>query len=140
MMTKEILVANKYIIKADRLYTEKHEWVKKNGECWLYGITSYATIELGEISHIAFHAVGGSFSQDETILNIETLNIKADSYAPFDCRIIEINEDLEVNPIKVFNDPYGEGWLVKLECRGTVEGLLSPEEYANLVKAEATDL
>lgn len=140
MMTKEILVANKYIIKADRLYTEKHEWVKKNGEHWLYGITSYATIELGEIGHVDFHAVGRSFSKGETILNIETLNIKADSYAPFDCRIIEINEDLEDNAIKVFNDPYGEGWLVKLECSGTVEGLLSPEEYVKLVKAEAIDL
>ena len=139
-MIKEILVANKYIIKTDRLYTEKHEWVKKNGEHWLYGITSYATIELGEISHIDFHTVGKSFSKGKTILTIETLNIKADSYAPFDCKIIEINEGLEDNAIRVFNDPYGEGWLVKLECNGTVEGLLSPEEYANLVKTEATDL
>lgn len=140
MMSNEILVADKYIVKIDRLYTEKHEWVKKNGDHWLYGITSYATIELGEIGYIDFYAVGESFSKGETILNIETLNIKADSYAPFDCKIIEINEDLDDNAIKVFNDPYGEGWLVKLECNGNAEGLLSPEKYANLVKAEATDL
>ncbi len=135
-MSDDINIVDKYIIKTDRLYTTTHEWMKKEGDVWLYGITGYASVEMGELAFVEFPEVGDKFPKGEPTLTIEALKTVEDSYAPFDCEVVEVNEPLEDDANIIHEDPYEEGWLLKLVPTGSEEGLISPEEYAEIVKKE----
>lgn len=135
-MSEEIKVANKYIVRKDRLYTSQHEWVKQDGDVYLYGISDYAQKELGELAYVEFPDIGETFSKGDELGTIEALKTVAEYYAPFDCEVVEINEALDEDAGIINQSPYDDGWIVKIKATGPVEGLLSPEDYAKLVEKE----
>ena len=125
-----------YIIATDRKYLKTHEWVKEIEEnVFLIGISDYAQKMLHEITYVQFEEVGEEFKKDEVILVVEALKASGDIYAPFDLKLLEINEELEDVPEKINESPYDDGWLAKIEALSDDRSaLLTPVEYAEVVK------
>ena len=120
---------------ADLKYTREHEWVKDNGDgTATVGITDFAQGELGDIVFVELDDEGTEFSQDDTFGTVEAVKTVSDLFAPLDGEIVEINEALEDNPEVVNDDPYGEGWMIKIKVSDAsqMEGLLSADEYQEL--------
>ena len=115
-------------IPPDLKYTKDHEWVAIKDGLASIGITDFAQGELGDIVFVEFPEVGDSFSIGEPFGTIEAVKTVADLFAPVNGKIVEINEDLDNNPGKVNSDPYGDGWLLKVE-------LVNSDEQAELVDA-----
>jgi glycine cleavage system H protein len=116
-------------------YTKDHEWVKTEGKTAIVGITDYAQGELGDIIYIDVTTVGNDVAQGDSFGTIEAVKTVSDMYAPVAGKISDFNSAVNDNPAIVNQDPYGEGWLVKMEISGGSEGLLSAEEYRALVGA-----
>jgi glycine cleavage system H protein len=116
-------------------YTKDHEWVKTDGSTAIVGITDYAQGELGDIIYIDVTTVGNDVAQGDSFGTIEAVKTVSDMYAPVAGKISDFNSAVNDNPAIVNQDPYGEGWLVKMEISGEPEGLLSAEEYKALVGA-----
>jgi glycine cleavage system H protein len=116
-------------------YTKDHEWVKTEGTTAIVGITDYAQGELGDIIYIDVTTVGNDVAQGDSFGTIEAVKTVSDMYAPIAGKISDFNSAVNDNPAIVNQDPYGEGWLVKMEISGEPEGLLSAEEYKALVGA-----
>ncbi len=120
---------------ADLKYTREHEWVKDNGDgTATVGITDFAQGELGDIVFVELDDEGTEFSKDDTFGTVEAVKTVSDLFAPLDGEIVEINEALEDNPEVVNDDPYGEGWMIKIKISDTsqMDGLLSADEYQEL--------
>ncbi|MCG8373812.1 MAG: glycine cleavage system protein GcvH [Balneolales bacterium] len=120
---------------ADLKYTREHEWVKDNGDgTATVGITDFAQGELGDIVFVELDDEGSEFSKDDTFGTVEAVKTVSDLFAPLDGEIVEINEALEDNPEVVNDDPYGEGWMIKIKISDAsqMEGLLSADEYQEL--------
>ena len=117
----------------DLLYTEKHEWVRIEGDVATVGITDFAQSELGDVCEFEFPEVGDDISKGESFGEIESNKAFSDVYAPVSGEIIEVNQMLADDEAweNVNEDPYGNGWLVKLRLSDSSEssGLLSPEAY-----------
>lgn len=116
-------------------YTKEHEWVLDNGDGTVtIGITEFAQGELGDIVFVELEEVGSDFSQDDTFGTVEAVKTVSDLYAPVDGEVVEINEALEDNPELVNDDPYGEGWMIKLKVSDVsqLESLLSASEYDDI--------
>lgn len=123
-------------IPADLKYTREHEWIKDNGDGTVtVGITDFAQGELGDIVFVELEPEGTDFSQDDTFGTVEAVKTVSDLYAPVNGEIVEINEALEDEPELVNDDPYGEGWMVKIKLSevSQLEDLLSPEEYEEVI-------
>ncbi len=116
-------------------YTKEHEWVKVEGKTAIVGITDYAQGELGDIIYIDVTTIGNDVAQGDTFGTIEAVKTVSDMYAPIAGKIADFNSAVNDNPAIVNTDPYGEGWLVKMEISGNTDGLLSAEEYKALVGA-----
>src|SRR6056297_654415 len=119
-------------IPADLKYTREHEWIKNNGDGTVtVGITDFAQGELGDIVFVELEPEGTEFSQDDTFGTVEAVKTVSDLYAPVDGEITEINETLEDEPELVNDDPYGDGWMVKIKLSdaGQLDDLLTAEEY-----------
>src|SRR5215207_8887798 len=114
-------------------YTKEHEWVKIEGKTAIVGITDYAQGELGDIIYIDVTTAGNNVAQGDTFGTIEAVKTVSDMYAPVAGKISDFNSAVNDNPAIVNQDPYGEGWLVKIEISGEPEGLLSVDEYKALV-------
>ncbi len=116
-------------------YTKEHEWVKVEGNIGTVGVTDYAQGELGDIIYIDVTTVGSDVAMGETFGTIEAVKTVSDMYAPVSGKITEFNAAVNENPASVNQDPYGNGWLVKIEISnmGDLDSLLSPEEYKNLI-------
>lgn len=120
----------------DLKYTREHEWVKDNGDGTVtIGITDFAQSELGDIVFVELEDEGFEFSTDDTFGTVEAVKTVSELFAPVDGEILEINEELEDNPELVNEDPYGEGWMVKVKLSDTsqLDSLLSAEEYKNII-------
>ena len=120
---------------ADLKYTREHEWVKDNGDGTVtVGITDFAQGELGDIVFVELDDIGSEFSQDDTFGTVEAVKTVSDLFAPIDGEITEINEALEDNPEVVNDDPYGEGWMIKIKVSDAsqIEALLSASDYEEL--------
>ncbi len=120
---------------ADLKYTREHEWIKDNGDgTATVGITDFAQGELGDIVFVELEEVGFEFSQDDSFGTVEAVKTVSDLYAPVDGEITEINEALEDNPELVNEDPYGEGWMVKIRLSdpSQLEDLLSASQYEEI--------
>ncbi len=117
-------------IPDDLQYTPDHEWVRLEGDGATVGITDYAQGELGDIIFVEFPNVGDTFIQGDTFGTIEAVKTVADLFIPLSGEIIAVNTDLEDAPEKVNNDPYGEGWMVKVK-------LTNPDERDSLLSAAA---
>jgi len=116
-------------------YTKEHEWVKVEGNIGTVGVTDYAQGELGDIIYIDVTTVGSDVAMGDTFGTIEAVKTVSDMYAPISGKITEFNAAVNENPASVNQDPYGAGWLVKIDISnmGDLENLLSPEEYKNLI-------
>lgn len=120
----------------DLKYTKEHEWVRDNGDGTVtIGITDFAQGELGDIVFVELEPEGSEFGQDEVFGTVEAVKTVSDLFAPVAGEIIEINEELEMEPETVNDDPYGAGWMVKMKLsdRSQLDDLMSAEDYQKIV-------
>ena len=123
-------------IPDDLLYTKSHEWVRMEDDTATIGITDHAQDELGDIVFVELPDEGDTFDTGDSFGTVESVKAVSDLYTPVGGEVVEVNSSLEDAPEKINDDPYGEGWIVKL---GTSEeaDLLSPEEYEKVVEEES---
>lgn len=114
-------------------YTKDHEWVKIEGNTATVGITDFAQSELGDIVYVDINTVGQEINHGEVFGTVEAVKTVSDLYMPLSGKVVELNSMLEANPEKVNEDPYGAGWMVKVEMKGAPAGLLSAAEYKELI-------
>lgn len=122
-------------IPADLKYTNEHEWVKVDGNTATIGITYYAQGELGDIVFVEPPAVGDKVEQSTVFGTIEAVKAVSDLFSPVSGTVVEINEQLDEMPELVNSDPYGDGWMIKVEMSDAseVEGLLSADDYEKII-------
>ena len=117
-------------------YTKEHEWIKKEGDYIVVGITDYAQGELGDIVYVELETLNDNIEMGEVFGTVEAVKTVSDLFMPISGEIIEINEKLESEPELVNNDPYGEGWMVKIKCDNIsqLDDLLDLDAYESLTK------
>ena len=122
----------------DYRYTKDHEWISVAGDIGSIGITKYAQEQLGDIVSVEFPKVGFEFSAGDSLALIDSMKTTSDLYAPVSGEITEVNSELEDRPELMNEDPYGEGWILKLRIkdRSELEGLLDVDSYETLLKEE----
>ena len=114
-------------------YTKDHEWVKIDGKTALVGITDFAQSELGDIVYIDINTVGQEVGEHEIFGTVEAVKTVSDLYMPVSGKVLETNPLLDNSPEKVNEDPYGEGWMIKVEVSGSADSLLSASQYRELI-------
>jgi glycine cleavage system H protein len=114
-------------------YTKDHEWIKIEGNTATIGITDFAQGELGDIVYVDITTLGQTVAQHEVFGTVEAVKTVSDLYMPVSGKVTEVNKSLEANPEKVNGDPYGDGWMIKVELSGKAEGLLSASQYKELI-------
>ena len=116
-------------------YTKDHEWVSIEGNIATIGITDFAQRELGDIVYIEVETLGESLNTDDVFGTVEAVKTVSDLFIPVSGKIIEFNESLDSAPEEVNSDPYGNGWIVKIEVNDDQEldNLLSAEDYKDLI-------
>ncbi|MEM0374151.1 MAG: glycine cleavage system protein GcvH [Sulfolobaceae archaeon] len=135
----DYIEVKKYIVLKDRMYTETDEWVKFETEkTVIIGITDYAQKKLRDIIGVDLPEIGRNVSKGEVIATIESVKAVAEVYSPFSGKVVSVNDELKEKPELINKDPYGLGWLVKLEVFDISERdkLLSPEKYAEKIGKE----
>ena len=117
------------------LYTKNHEWVLIEDKLATVGISDFAQSELGDIIYFELPEVGKTVIMNEPFGTIEAVKTVADLFTPLSGTILEVNESLNENPEKVNADPYGEGWIIKIEISNPSEqeNLLTAENYAKII-------
>jgi len=122
-------------IPSDLKYTKDHEWLKVEGNVAIVGITAFAQGELGDIVYVEVETEGEELNQEEVFGSIEAVKTVSDLFMPVSGEITSFNDALEQDPETVNSDPYGDGWLVKIEMSDAtqVEGLLNAEQYQELI-------
>ncbi len=112
-------------------YTKDHEWIRIEGDTAVIGVTDFAQRELGDIVYLDVNTIGKDLSQNEVFGTVEAVKTVSDLFMPVDGKIIEVNKKLDANPELVNQDPYQEGWMVKISLANAaqVDKLLSAEEY-----------
>ena len=112
-------------------YTKEHEWVRLEGDMAVIGITDFAQGELGDIVFVEVETVDETLEGDEVFGTVEAVKTVSDLFMPVGGEIVEFNESVEDDPSLVNEDPYGEGWLIKIKVNRTadVEALLDAEGY-----------
>ena len=120
-------------VPKDLYYTNDHEWTKFIGSTVTIGITDFAQSELGDIIFVEFPTIGQELVKDQPYGTIEAVKTVADLNAPVSGIVTAINDNLDDSPELVNKDPYGDGWMIKIESNGPEEKelLLSPEDYAD---------
>ncbi len=123
-------------IPEDLKYTKTHEWVRVEGEKVTTGVTDFAQSELSDIVYVDINTVGQTVSRNDPIGTIEAVKAVADMNAPVSGEVLEANTELQTEPAKVNQDPYGQGWIAKLKLTRPEEldDLLDPAAYAELVR------
>jgi len=116
-------------------YTKDHEWVKLEGNVATVGITDFAQSELGDIVFVDVDTVDDDLNAGEVFGSVEAVKTVSDLYLPVSGKVIEFNEALEDEPELVNTDPYGKGWIIKLEISADADQseLLTAEQYQELI-------
>jgi glycine cleavage system H protein len=116
-------------------YTNDHEWVKIEDGIATIGITHFAQGELGDIVYVEVDTIGESLGKEEVFGSVEAVKTVSDLFMPISGEIIEFNESLESNPEKVNENPYENGWMIKIKASNISEldDLLSPKDYENTI-------
>jgi len=119
----------------DLLYTPEHEWVRIEDGTAIVGITDFAQKELGDIVFVEIETLDEVLSKDEVFGTVEAVKTVSDLFIPFNGQIIEVNELVEDEPELVNTDPYGDGWMIKVEVEdeSQLNDLLSSEDYKKLI-------
>lgn len=117
-------------------YTRSHEWVRREGDVATLGITEPAQDELGDVVFVDLPEEGATFAAGESFGSVESVKAVSDLYTPVGGEVVKVNSALEDGPEKVNEDPYGEGWIVRL--RVSEEGeLLSAADYQKVAEEES---
>jgi len=101
-------------IKENLKYTKDHEWVRVDGDVAYIGVSDFAQHELGDVVFVECNTVGESLAKEETFGIIEAVKTVSDTFMPISGEVLEFNDALETNPELINNDPYGEGWIIKI--------------------------
>ncbi len=119
-------------IPQDLLYTKDHEWVRVEGDVAVVGITDFAQSELGDIVFVEVETVDETLDLEEVFGTIEAVKTVSDMFMPVAGSVFELNDALEDNPALINEDPYGEGWIIKVKLNdgADLSGLIKAEAYA----------
>jgi len=123
-------------VPSDLLYTKTHEWMRREGDLAVVGITHYAQDQLGEVVYVELPEVGRSAGPGEELGTLESVKAVSEFFAPVGGEVVEVNERLNDEPNLVNDDPFGGGWLVKMRIREE-SGLLDAAAYDRLVAEES---
>ena len=118
-------------IPADLKYTQDHEWIKIDGDIATVGITDFAQGELGDIVYVEIETEGEELDKEEVFGSVEAVKTVSDLFMPVSGEITEFNEALEASPETVNEDPYGDGWMIKIKMSDTsqLDGLMDADAY-----------
>ncbi|WP_247233649.1 glycine cleavage system protein GcvH [Telluribacter sp. SYSU D00476] len=118
-------------------YTKDHEWIRLEGDIAVVGITDHAQNELGDIVYVDVTTVGETLSINDVFGSVEAVKTVSDLFLPVSGEILELNPVLDAAPETVNNDPYGAGWMIRLQVSdpSEVDGLMSAEEYRQYIGA-----
>ena len=116
-------------------YTKDHEWVRVEGNTATIGITEFAQSELGDIVYIDISTEGEELAHEEIFGTVEAVKTVSDLFMPVSGKVSAVNKDLDANPESVNKDPYGKGWMIKVEMKNPseVNSLLSAADYKSLI-------
>ena len=122
-------------IPSNLRYTKEHEWIRVEGEVAYVGITDYAQSELGEIVFVDINTEGETLAQNEVFGSVEAVKTVSDLNMPVEGEVLEINESINDQPELVNNDPYGEGWMIKIRVVSVAEldTLMDAEAYKEFI-------
>lgn len=116
-------------------YTKDHEWIRLDGNIATVGITDFAQRELGDIVYVEIETEGESVEEGEVFGTVEAVKTVSDLFMPLTGTVKEVNEALDTEPELVNSDPYGKGWMIKIEMEDEagIDALLSAQAYADLI-------
>lgn len=116
-------------------YTKDHEWIKVEGNKATVGITDFAQGELGDIVYVDVSTVGQDVKEHEIFGTVEAVKTVSDLYMPVTGKVLEVNKELDGSPEKVNSDPYGSGWMIKMELKNPADAaqLLTAAQYKELI-------
>jgi len=122
-------------------YSKEHEWVLVEGNTATIGITEYAQEELGDIVYVELPEIGEKVVKDDPFGAVESVKAVSDVYAPVGGTVLEINDVLPDNPETINDDPYGDGWMIRVELadKDDLKDLMDAEEYAEYVEQQKAD-
>ena len=117
------------------LYTEDHEWVRKEDDILLIGITHHAQDSLGDVTFVELPSVGATIEQNAVFGFVESVKAASDLFMPVAGEVIESNDELNDSPEQVNDDPYGKGWMIKVRPSSSSfeDNLLNAESYSALL-------
>ena len=116
-------------------YTEEHEWVRIEDNIAVVGITDFAQGELGDIVYLEIDTLDSQIDSNEVFGTVEAVKTVSDLFMPISGKVIEVNSSIENKPELVNEDPYGDGWIIKIDIteQSQIDKLLSPSDYRNLI-------
>lgn len=119
-------------------YSKDHEWVRVEGDLAVIGITDHAQEQLGDVVYVELPKAGETFAAHESFGSVESVKAVSEVFTPVSGEVAEVNESLNDEPEKVNNDPYNEGWMLKMKMKSPpeVDSLLTAAEYEDFTKAE----
>ncbi len=125
----------------DFLYSKEHEWIQRESEVATIGITAHAQKELGDVVFAELPEVGATFNVNEAFGSVESVKAVSEVYMPVSGEVVEINESLLDAPEKINDDPYGEGWIIRIRLGNPteLEALMSSQEYSKYVEEESQE-
>ena len=122
----------------DLLYTKEHEWLRLADGTGTIGITDHAQKELGEVVYVELPKVGDTFDAGQTFGSVESVKAVSELFIPVSSEVVEVNPALADSPEKINEDPYGQGWMIRVRLRDKNEarGLMSAKDYEEYTKEE----
>ena len=125
----------------DLKYTREHEWVSIEGSVATIGITDHAQEQLGDVVFVELPGVGDRIEKADAFGVVESTKAVSDVYAPLSGEVTEVNDDLPDNPELINEDPYGDGWMVKVTIgdKADLEDLMTADEYRKFIEESATE-
>ena len=125
----------------DLLYSKEHEWILNEDDVATIGITEYAQKELGDVVFAELPEVGATFNVNEAFASVESVKAVSEVYMPVSGEVVETNESLLDAPEKINDDPYGEGWIIRIRLGNPteLEALMSSQEYSKYVEEESQE-
>ncbi|MEJ5292955.1 MAG: glycine cleavage system protein GcvH [Candidatus Methanosuratincola sp.] len=124
------------LVKKGLKYAKTHEWIDLSSSPSVVGVSDFAQRSLHDVVYADLPKIGQKVKRGSTLCTLESIKAVAEVYSPADGVVVEVNSELESKPELVNKDPYGTGWLVKLQVTGGTEGLLGAEEYSDLVRKQ----
>ena len=126
-------------LPGDLLYTSEHEWLRREDDGTVsIGVTDHAQAALGDLVYVELPEIGQDVESGGDMAVVESVKAASDVYAPIDGTVVEVNDALSDDPETINSDPYGDGWIVKLEPAGAIDenSLMTPAAYQELLDAE----